>query len=345
MRRIQDFVVNQSKFWLMLESALLVVVLGVFDYATGYEVAFFPFYSIPILIALWFCGTLEAVFISLLSSIAWWCADRATGHFYSHEWLRFWDTQVRLMFFCLVVATGSAFRRQRDSAQARIALLERSRKLEQQIISISEREQQRIGRDLHDNLGQYLVAIGFTADALKRDLEKGLPVTAAASEIAGLIHQAVVRARDLASGLSPVDQDEGGLESALERFASSVTRLTGVDCHFHTNGMLHACETERATHLFRIAQEATNNALKHAQPHLINISLETNQESLVLSVQDDGTGCHPDRTSSGMGLNIMKYRAKTIGGTFDMQPATPSGTQVTCGLKGAAFNLLITHQD
>lgn len=343
-QNIQEFMASQSRLWLMVEAVVLVLVVGVFDYATGYEVAFYPFYSIPILVALWFGGITEAVYISVLSSVVWWCVDRAVGHVYSYEWLRFWDSVVRLMFFCLVVAAGSAFRRQRDSARARIELLERSRKLEQEIISISEREQQRIGQDLHDSLGQYLVAIGFAADALKRDLKNGLARVDAAGEIAGLIHNAVVRARDLARGLSPVDQDEGGLESALEQLAQSVSRLTGIECRFSVKGNLQACENSRVTHLFRIAQEAVNNAVKHASPDLIEIRLETNDDGLLLSVYDDGVGFPSEIESSGMGLNIMKYRAKTIGATLEIHPDPKSGTVVTCEITGLAFNLLKKYE-
>lgn len=342
LQNIQGFLGKQPKGWLMIHALLLVFVVGFFDYATGYEVAFFPFYSIPILIALWFGGTAEAICISLLSAAVWWCADRATGHVYSHEWLRFWDTIVRLMFFCLVVATGVAIRRKRDTDRARIDLLERSRQLELEIINISERERQRIGRDLHDSLGQYLVAISFAADALKRDLGKGMPVTEAAAGIAESIHHAVVRARDLAVGLSPVDRDEGGLEAALEKFAHSVTRLTGIECRFHASGMLQACENTRATHVFRIAQEATNNALKHARPKAIDITLDTKESLLVLGVRDDGDGFEPEAVSRGMGLNIMRYRANTIGGTLEINRFIPHGTIVTCSISGNAFKLLTT---
>jgi CheY-like chemotaxis protein len=93
-----------------------------------------------------------AILLSVLSASAWWWADAASGHFYSQEWLRIWDAFVRLMFFCLVVLAGSAFKQQRDAIRARIELLERSQRLEQEIIRIKENEQQRIGRDLHDGV-------------------------------------------------------------------------------------------------------------------------------------------------------------------------------------------------
>jgi signal transduction histidine kinase len=337
------FLESQSKGWLMGEAVFLVAVVGVFDYATGYEVAFFPFYSIPILLALWFCGTNEAILVYVLSAVAWWCADRATGHVYSHEWLRTWDTIVRLMFFCLVVMAGSTFRNQRNANRARIALLERSQKLEQEIISISECERQRIGRDLHDSLGQYLAAVGFAADLLKNDLARESHFAAgSAGEIATLIRDAVVRARDLARGLSPVDRDEGGLESALEEFAGSVSRLTGIPCSFKMNGALGLCDNARAVHLFRIAQEAVNNATKHARAKSIVISMEAGNGVLLLRISDDGIGFKPDNSfdRGGMGLNIMRYRARMIEGRFHIQSNSPGGTVVSCEVTGRAFGEL-----
>jgi len=161
--RIANFLRKQSIVSLFLEAVALAAAIGFIDYATVYEVTIFPFYSIPILLMVWFGNKKLAIVISILSTLASWWADAASGHIYSHEWLRIWDAIVRLMFFCLVMFAGSTFKEQRDASRARIELLERSQQLEQQIISISEREQQRIGRDLHDGVCQFLSAIGFTA--------------------------------------------------------------------------------------------------------------------------------------------------------------------------------------
>ena len=233
MERIANFLRKQSHASLFIEALALAAAIGFIDYLTGYEVTVFPFYSIPILLMVWFGKKRLAVVISVLSALAWWWADAASGHLYSHEWLRVWDTIVRLMFFCLVMFAGSTFKEQRDASRARIELLERSQQLEQQIISISEREQQRIGRDLHDGVCQFLSAIGFTAAMLKRDLELEAHDRAKiAGEIAKLLQDACTRTRDIARGLSPVDRDEGGLESALDELASSTSRLAGIPCSF-----------------------------------------------------------------------------------------------------------------
>lgn len=337
-QRAAGFFVKQSPGWIMVEAVVLVLGIGIIDYATGYEVSFFPFYSIPILFALWFRSRASAILISILSAIAWWFADTASGHLYSSEWLQTWDMIGRLLFFCLIVITGIGFRQQRDANRARIELLERSQKLEQEIISVSEREQQRIGRDLHDDLGQYLVAIGFAADSLHNDLEReSLHGAAAVGLIADQVHNAVLRARNLARGLSPVDQDEGGLELALEQLALSASQLSGIPCSFICDGPAVIRDNTRAVHLYRIAQEALGNAMKHGQAKVIVIALEADDGRISLRVSDDGVGFDPVRSENkGMGLNIMRYRARMAGGTLEIQPNPPTGTVVSCTIDAEA---------
>src|SRR4029077_18522483 len=234
------------------------------------EVTLDPFFSIPVLLMVWYGNRNLAIVISAFCALAWWWANSAAGHAYSSEWLRIWDAIVRLMFFCLVMFAASIFKQQRDSIRDRIGLLERSEQLEREIIDISEREQQRIGRDLHDGVCQYLAAIGFSAAILSRDLGGESSIHAQkAGEIANLLQDALKRTRDLARGLSPVDRDEGGLESALNELASSTSRLSGISCSFVCVGQVEIRDNARAVHLFRIAQEALNNAIKHGQPKAV----------------------------------------------------------------------------
>jgi signal transduction histidine kinase len=338
-RKPATFLTRLSRGGLMLVALAMFAAVAFVDYATGYEVTVFPFYSIPILFAMWTVGSSQAILIAVLSTLSWWWADTMTGHPYSQEWYQVWDAVVRLIFFLLVIFAGNAVRQQRDANRARIDLLERSQELEREIISISEREQQRIGHDLHDGLGQYLVAIGLVADSLRDDLEKKSAGHTAdqAGKVADLLHKAVINTRDIARGLSPVDMDEGGLESALEDLAATTTELSGISCSFLCDGPLLARNTTRDLHLFRIAQEALNNAVKHARPKVVVIVLEAVDGGLSLRVSDDGVGLPIDLAkSSGMGFNIMRYRARVIGGELDIQPNSPTGTVVTCAVKAAA---------
>jgi len=340
LRSASDFHAKLWRGWLIAEAVALVVVIGFADYFTGYEVAFYPFYSIPILLVVWFRDKRSAILISMLCAAVWWGADTASGHQYTNEWFRIWETVVRMMFFCLIVLAGAGVRQQRDANKARIELLERSHNLEQEIIAISERERQTIGHNLHDDLGQYLVAIGFAADSLKKNLEKESHASApAAGHIAEQLSKAVIRTRNLARGLSPVDQNEAGLELALDQLTFSASLLSGISCSFICDGHVKNHDNKRDLHLYRIAQEALNNAMKHAQANVIVVALEVEENSLSLRISDDGTGFDPTGTgNSGMGLNIMQYRARTIGGTLEINANSPTGTVVTCTIDGLGDN-------
>lgn len=306
--------------------------IGTLDYLTGYEVEFFPFYSIPILLAVWWSGRKGALFIAGFSGIVWYTVDRAAGHGYSQEWLRVWQAVVRMFFFFLVVVAGLALKKQRDFSRSQLQLSERLRAMEREIISVSEREQVRIGRDLHDGLCQYLVAIAYTAGLLKQDLEQDASTRAAtAGEIADLLQDAVVRTRDLARGLSPVDSDVDGLASALEALASRTTKLMGVSCFLIYPESVSIPDNSQAVHLYRIAQEAVSNAVKHGHARSVIIALESTDHELSLRVSDDGIGFDPAKVEkSGMGLNTMRYRAHVEGGHLDIEPNSPTGTVVIC---------------
>lgn len=313
----------------------MVVVVGFFDYITGYEVTFYPFYAIPILFLVWRGDNKGAIVTAVVCAIVGWAVDRASGHIYSQEWLREWDTLMRCIFYGLVIFTGSVLKKHGDSIRAQIELLERARQLESEIISISEHEQQRIGRDLHDGLCQYLVAIRFAASSLARKLHEKAPDCAdSASELARLLEDSIHIARKLARGLSPVDRDEGGLESALDDLATSTSRLVGIECSFIGPSSEVALESDRAVDLFRIAQETVNNAIRHGKAQHIVIALEKMNADLALRVSDDGVGMPADLPPRrrGMGLNIMNYRAQRIGGVLEISQNQPTGTVVTCTL-------------
>jgi signal transduction histidine kinase len=233
-----------------------------------------------------------------------------------------------------VLFAGWSVKRQRDEARSRIELLERSQQLEEEIIDISEREQQRIGRDLHDGVCQFLAAIGITASMLRHDAEKtSQSLASKIEELANHVRDAAGRVRQLARGLSPVDRDEGGLESALEELASSTAKLTGISCSFVCPGPAPNLESTPAIHLFRIAQEAVSNALKHGHAKTIVIALDTSDGGCSLRVSDDGVGFVPSITEKkGMGLSIMRYRARMIGGELEIQPNSPTGIVVACAI-------------
>jgi PAS domain S-box-containing protein len=214
-----------------------------------------------------------------------------------------------------------------------------SKRLERAILEISGREQRRIGQDLHDGLGQHLTGVAFLSKVLEQKLrEKSLPQADEAARIVGLVNEAINRTRELSRGLLPVLSDERGLMSALERLAQEVEDLFQVSCCFECDPPVLIRESEVGTNVYRIAQEAVNNSLKHGQPHHISIRLERVPEGLRLTVDDDGTGLDTRRPVQGMGLLIMGYRAKIINGVLDVRTGPHGGTSVSCRFPSACVD-------
>ncbi len=208
------------------------------------------------------------------------------------------------------------------------------RRLEREILQISEREQQRIGQDLHDDLCQFLAAIRYASSSLRDDLKRrALPEAEAAREITDLLKDAISRTRGLARGIFPVQLESQGLVSALHELAANTSRLYGIACSFEYEPPLALDDSATATHLYRIAQEALANALKHGRARRITLCLRPEGAWAVLTIRDDGTGFSCDATTpcEGMGLRIMEYRSHMIGGRLTVAPDPEGrGMQVTC---------------
>ncbi len=204
--------------------------------------------------------------------------------------------------------------------------------LEREILAISEREQRRLGHDLHDNLCQQLAGVEFLSQRLARDLADGASGGAAqAREIAQMVQGAMTQTRELSRGLSPVRLEAEGLADALRELAAGTKKVFRCDCHFRCTPPVLLPNHTEAIHLYRIAQEAVNNALKHGKARRIDISLTAKNHSITLAVNDNGIGLPaklPKR--KGMGLRIMRYRAEVIGGTLVVEPVPGGGTRVRC---------------
>jgi PAS domain S-box-containing protein len=207
------------------------------------------------------------------------------------------------------------------------------RRLQNEILEVSHREQQRIGHGLHDSLGQQLAGIGFLCASLERDLGTDEKRSAAskAAKITKLVRESILQARRLARGLSPVGMTDTGLTDALEQMAADTRELFRMDCRLAAPETAAVRNHAVATHLYHVAQEAVTNALRHAAPKTVTIRLALNGEDGRLVVQDDGTGMRvvPD-DCEGLGLRIMRYRAGMIGGTLQIQSHPGKGTTVRC---------------
>jgi len=210
--------------------------------------------------------------------------------------------------------------------------MQRRKHLEKEILLISEREQTRIGRELHDSLGQQLTGVAIMSKVLEQRLTPHSPEEAArAGELAQLISRAIDETRQLSRGLHPVALDENGLMAALQSLATTTQSMSGVACTFQCDNPVLVRDTSTAVHLYRIAQEAVSNAIRHGRATQICVSLTADRNRATLSIVNDGRR-FPKRLprNRGIGLQVMGYRAEVIGGILTIQQGPAGGTRVTC---------------
>jgi PAS domain S-box-containing protein len=212
-----------------------------------------------------------------------------------------------------------------------IEITERVR-LEQQMTEISQREQRRIGQDLHDGLGQLLTGVALQSKLLAKQLDgESTGAGERAARITKLVNQAIEQTRNMAHLLNPVLQEARGLMAALGGLAVSIHKQLEMDCRFRCPRPVLIHDGSVAEHVYRIAQEAVNNALKHAHARRIVIRLSVSKSSARLTVKDDGRGLSlSHHHHHGMGLHLMRHRAQTIGGSLEVRREGRGGTCVDC---------------
>jgi len=204
--------------------------------------------------------------------------------------------------------------------------------LEKQIADISTEEQERIGQEIHDGLGQQLTGLSMMATSIKRQLaSQNLAEAGQLEELILHLQTAIKDARALSRGLSPVPVTPEGLTDAFTMLANDIKAKTGIDCHFEAFNAADIKDRTNAIQAYRIAQEAVNNAVKHGRPSKINIILDGREEQCELTVNDNGCGFQLDETSNeGLGIRIMRYRAGIIGCNLEIVSSPGKGTTVRC---------------
>jgi PAS domain S-box-containing protein len=205
------------------------------------------------------------------------------------------------------------------------------RSLERELLEIGDRQQMVIGHELHDGIGQELTGIALLTQNLRQRLATyDTAESAEAGRIAGLANRTLEQVRKLARGLSSIDLDPEGMESALKDLAATVQASLGRPCTFVSRGIPSWPDGTVPLHLFRIAQEAVNNAVRHAKPKQIRIELVTMKDAVTLSVHDDGVGLPPaGGRRKGMGFSVMQYRSRLIGASLEIR-SSAAGTSVIC---------------
>ena len=213
--------------------------------------------------------------------------------------------------------------------------IERRKLLEKELLSIVERERQRIGRELHDSIGQQLTGIAFMMEVLgeKLQVKSSNEELLYAEKINSCVDQAAEQTRNLAKGLAPVDLDGDGFVSAIQELALNTEQLFDVSCIFKHDKAVSVSNVSRAMNLYRITQEAITNAVKHGNTKHIMINLIAKHGRLRLTVENDGLDFPAEVSQKeGMGLKIMRYRAEVINSTLDVRKRASGGTIVTCDL-------------
>ncbi len=315
--------------------------IAAFDYATSTEVSLAAFYLVPISLAALTLGARFALGISVLSILVWWGSGKLTDDddFKLGAFILYWNAGVQFAVDLLVIwALTSLHALQRNleiRARERAAILvveiaERER-LQRELLEISEREQRRIGQDLHDGLCQHLAGTALAAQVLSEKLaSRSAGETRDAEGVVELVEQSIGLSHRIASGLHPVEMDPEGLMHALEQFVDTASHLYKVNCRFSARGKVLVDDSRTAEHLYRIAQEAVRNAVKHGGARTVTIQLFSIRGQPALVVKDNGRGYDPVKPSnSGMGLRIMRHRAHAIGAEFAIDPGETGGTVVS----------------
>ena len=321
-------------------SALLVGTIGLLDYLTGCEIVFSIFYCFPVLYATWYAGRPAGFLIAVLSVAAWLTADTVGGVVYCSAFVLWWNASAVLLSYGVLVLLSGRLHALQQELEARVcsrtdALVDEMAKreqLEKEMLSIGENEQRRIGRDLHDTLGQHLTGTALAAQVLQERLSsRSLPEAQDAGRVVELIELGIGMTRDLARGLSPVGIEADGLMAALHDLAVRTNRGQGTVCRCECEESVLLHNDATATHLYRIAQEAVANACRHGHAREIWIRLALEGDHAALTVEDDGVGLPAETTpSNGMGLRIMAQRARMIGATLRVLGRPGQGTTVTC---------------
>jgi signal transduction histidine kinase len=240
------------------------------------------------------------------------------------------DTALLDLLPTIVRRTLAALARERELAAAQAE----TRRLEHEVLAASERERHTIGADLHDGLGQLLTAVEFMCAALKTDTAKIQPEVAGRLDQMGmLLRDAVAQTRFLARGLVPLGGGPDALQTGLAELASRTNSLRKVRCDFECPAPVLLPDAAATGHLYRIAQESVNNALKHSSASRIVIRLGARDGRLELQISDDGAGlAGRSDASGGVGLGVMRHRAKMIGAELRIDSKARGGVTINCSL-------------
>lgn len=338
--QVVQFLAHRSRLWTISVSLLLLAVIGVVDYQTGFERSWLVFYLLPVALGTWFVGWRFGVILCALSVTTWIVGDIEAGAVYSSPSVPIWNASTAITFFLIVVwllyRLHSLLNQLEDRIRQGTAALRQEMKmrerLEKDITEAAERESQRIGHELHDRLGQHLTATSLALQVLRGKLAtEHSPRSKEVDQAVELVEQGIDLTRKIAKGLFPLELEGEGLAAALLELSRVTAQNHRVACELKYDPSARLSDSTIATHLYRIAQEAVTNAIKHGHVSRILIELSRRDTKLRLSIKDDGIGLPtPLPENRGIGLRIMSSRAGMIGGDLSVKNDPAGGTIVTC---------------
>lgn len=337
---IARFVSGRSRWEVELFCICLTLAIGFLQFLLGAAIPLSLIYAIPVIIAAWFAGAKSGIIISVLNVLVWYLGRYPTGHLVPTVESPFYVVASRLIQYAIytavIVRLSQLHRDWKDLAARRaLALNEESvlrSNLEHEMLEISEREQDRIGRDLHDSLCQHLTGTALAGHLLAKSLAKdGLPQAQKAQKMVDLIEEGISLARGIAKGLHPLEPRSDGLMIGLEEFTTATSELLDIQCRFLCQHPVLIHPPATAAHLYRIAQEAMSNAIRHGRATRIDICLEETEAGIQLSIADNGVGLPKAIPhGGGMGLRTMAERARFIGAQFCIRANPLGGAEIIC---------------
>jgi len=343
MNSIQSWITHPKGKRSFLAGLLCLVILwliGLIDYWADYRLLFTVLYVLPIGFATIYVNQTYAIVLAVLSVLISTGGDVLGGAPSPGIVIRLWNDGIIFSLFLIVIYLLNALHQTliglettvQERTQALREEMEERQRLEHETLDLSERERQTFGHELHDVVCQELTSIAIAGHLLAKKLQDIDPAEAEnAREIAAMVDRALTKTRSVARGFFTAGFDVMGLAEALQEAARNIEERSGIHCEVKWQENLVILNEDVVMHFFRIAQEAIQNAVKHAEPTRIEVSLRRIDEAIRLTIEDNGKGLSPSKKQTkGLGLRIMTYRAGIIGGELKIENPSTGGTRIIC---------------
>jgi signal transduction histidine kinase len=327
----------------VLACILFVMLVGLVDYLTGYETFFFTFYLLAVFLGTWRVSPIFGALMSALSVTAWISANIEAGAHYSSYFIPVWNAGIMFAIYLIIVFLLTRLKRVNERLEERVRLrtaaltreMQERKQLQKELLENSEREQRRIGRDLHDGLCQHLTGTALAGHLLQLKLAAHAAEAGEAERLVKLLEEGIELTRQLSYRLDPVAVVGGNLTDHFADLAADTGRRFKVACHFASSLREPLEDTATAAHLYRIAQDAVANAVNRVGVTHINLGLASVAAETVLTVMDDG-GESPEtvRGDAEARRRAMAYRAELIGARLRWERVATNGTRLTCTVPG-----------